>query len=201
MQAIKPIIGLDLDECLGQFVFNLALFYNAKHGTHLTVDDFHSYSFWEVWGGTKEEASEVISEFFKSPLFLNGIPVVEGAFEALTQLNAKYDIYIVTSRHKCIESITRSWISQHFPGLIKDIFVGNLWNEEGKKITKKEMCEKIGASVLIDDNWNYVNECKSVVKVPILFGVYGWNRRKDPKDYEGMVCCKNWEEVVNALMN
>ena len=24
--------------------------------------------------------------------------------------------------------------------------------------TKKEMCEKIGASVLIDDNWNYVNE-------------------------------------------
>ena len=39
------------------------------------------------------------------------------------------------------------------------------------------------------------------MKVPILFGVYGWNRRKDPKDYEGMVCCKNWEEVVNALMN
>lgn len=77
--------------------------------------------------------------------------------------------------------------------------------------TKKEMCEKIGASVLIDDNWNYVNEvndtqkshgqCKSVVKVPILFGVYGWNQRKDPKDYEGIVCCKNWEEVVSTLMD
>ena len=134
MSIVKPIIGLDLDECLGQFVFNLALFYNERKGTHYTVDDFHSYSFWEVWGGTREEADKVISDFFKSPYFVNGIPVVEGAFEALTQLNRKYDIYIVTSRHKCIEDITRKWIGQHFPGLIKDIFIGNLWNKEGKKM-------------------------------------------------------------------
>ena len=67
--------------------------------------------------------------------------------------------------------------------------------------TKKEMCKRIGASVLIDDNWNYVHECRDIVKVPILFGEYGWNRRSDPKDYEGMVRCRNWEEVVNVLMN
>lgn len=67
--------------------------------------------------------------------------------------------------------------------------------------TKKEMCERIGASVLIDDNWNYVHECRNIVKVPILFGIYGWNRRSNPKDYEGMYCCKNWEEVVNVLMS
>ena len=61
--------------------------------------------------------------------------------------------------------------------------------------TKREMCERIGASVLIDDNWNYVHECRNIVKVPILFGIYGWNRRSNPKDYEGMYCCKNWKQV------
>ena len=67
--------------------------------------------------------------------------------------------------------------------------------------TKKEMCKKIGASVLIDDNWVYINECKDILKAPILFGVYGWNRRADPKDYEGMYCCSNWNEVVDVLMD
>lgn len=74
------------------------------------------------------------------------------------------------------------------------------------------MCKNIGASVLIDDNWNYVHEvfciysaaaaqCIGTVEVPILFGVYGWNRREDPKDYEDMICCKTWDEVVDVLMN
>ena len=75
------------------------------------------------------------------------------------------------------------------------------------------MCKIIGASVLIDDNWNYVHEvwfififavtaqCIGTVEVPILFGIYGWNRREDPKDYENMICCKNWKEVVDVLMN
>lgn len=75
--------------------------------------------------------------------------------------------------------------------------------------TKKDMCLKIGASVLIDDNWNYCHEvefslysqqCRDVVKTPILFGIYGWNRRKDPKDYEGLMCCPTWKDVVNVLM-
>ena len=180
---------------------NLAKFYNELKGTHYTVDDFHSYSFWKVWGGTAEEAAEIMSLFFKSPYFVNGIPLVEGSVEALTTLSQKFDIYIVTSRHLCIEDITRKWVRDNFPGLIKEIYIGNLWNKEGRKITKKEMCQQIGASVLIDDNWNYVHECIGTVEVPILFGVYGWNRREDPKDYNAMVCCKNWEEVVNVLMN
>ncbi|KNB46055.1 hypothetical protein JH06_2996 [Blastocystis sp. subtype 4] len=199
MMAAKPVIGLDLDECLGQFVANLAIFYNRSHGTHLTVDDFTSYSFWEVWGGTREACAKIIDAFFKDPLFVDG--VVQGSFEALTTLSEKFDIYIVTSRHACTKAITLKWLDSNFHGLIKEVLIGNLWSQDGHKITKREMCERIGASVLIDDNWNYVHECRNIVKVPILFGIYGWNRRSNPKDYEGMYCCKNWEEVVNVLMS
>lgn len=39
---------------------NLAKFYNELKGMHYTVDDFHSYSFWKVWGGTAEEVDSDI---------------------------------------------------------------------------------------------------------------------------------------------
>ena len=66
--------------------------------------------------------------------------------EALNVLHKKFDICIVTSRHlvtnllfieskrQFIEEITRKWINEHFPGLIKEIYIGNLWNSEGRKM-------------------------------------------------------------------
>ena len=101
-----------------------------------------------------DQADEVISGFFKDPLFTEGvfhfglfnaqIPLVDGAVEAIRQLSQKFDIYIVTSRHlvlihqndnvQCIEDITRKWIDRHFHGLIKDIYIGNLWNANGRKM-------------------------------------------------------------------
>ena len=72
------------------------------------------------------------------------IPLVDGAVEALQTLSQKFDIYIVTSRHlvrmcsycniQCIEEITRKWIDKYFHGLIKEIYVGNLWNKDGRKM-------------------------------------------------------------------
>ena len=77
--------------------------------------------------------------------------------------------------------------------------------------TKKDMCLQIGASVLIDDNWNYCHEvitrlppnlqCRDTVQTPIMFGVYGWNRRANPEDYKGIHCCPTWNDVVELLMN
>ena len=82
-------MGID-EQCLGQFVANLAIFYNRSHGTHLTVDDFTSYSFWEVWGGTREavefdvtlyaQCAKIIDAFFEDPLFTDGVGVVVACY-------------------------------------------------------------------------------------------------------------------------
>lgn len=45
----KPVVAVDIDEVLAHFVPALAEFHNHKFGTDLTADDFHSYSFAEVW--------------------------------------------------------------------------------------------------------------------------------------------------------
>lgn len=39
------------------------------------------------------------------------------------------------------------------------------------------------------------------MKIPILFGNYGWNSRSDPADYEGMYHFDNWNDVCNLLLN
>ncbi|CAN0358697.1 unnamed protein product, partial [Discosporangium mesarthrocarpum] len=52
----RRVVAIDLDEVLGLFVSQLVLFHNTTFGTSLTVEDFTSYEFHEVWGGGKEEA-------------------------------------------------------------------------------------------------------------------------------------------------
>ena len=55
-------IGLDLDEVLSRFVLGLVEYYNSTYKTSLKLEDFHSYKFWEVWGGTKEDTIKKISQ-------------------------------------------------------------------------------------------------------------------------------------------
>lgn len=92
-------------------------------------------------------------------------------------LSEKYDIYIVTSRHlvECSYWVTISALKIllvsgliHISTDLSKIFTLAIFGiamEEKCMImnllqsrTKKDMCLKIGASVLIDDNWNYCHE-------------------------------------------
>ena len=63
-------------------MFNATIlrFYNSLKNTHLTMDDFKSYKYWEVWGGTYQEVAlvwiiDIVHAFFKSPMFLDGVGV------------------------------------------------------------------------------------------------------------------------------
>jgi 5'(3')-deoxyribonucleotidase len=80
--AAKPILAVDVDEVLAQFVAGLAAFHNETYGTSLSVADFSSYRFKDVWGGTDAEATEKVHKFFESEHFLNLAPV-PGSLEAV----------------------------------------------------------------------------------------------------------------------
>lgn len=46
----RPVVAVDLDECLGQFVSQLALWHNEAYSTSLELKDFDSYHFCQVSG-------------------------------------------------------------------------------------------------------------------------------------------------------
>eukprot|EP00049_Salpingoeca_infusionum_P000996 m.44117 g.44117 ORF g.44117 m.44117 type:complete len:233 (+) comp10819_c1_seq1:38-736(+) len=196
--ATRPVIACDLDEVLGYFVRNLCLFHNEEYGTALTEANFHSYTFADVWGGTKEESVEKVHKFFESSYFQDGIEAVPGALEALTQLSKHFDLVVVTSRQHSIAEETHRWVETHFPNVFKSILFGNHWGVNGEKRSKPEMCAEIGAEVLIDDALHYARECACHNMNVVLFGDYAWNRTDEALS-ERIHRVTNWTEAYEAV--
>ncbi len=68
-------IGIDLDDVLIEFLPSLIQYHNEAHSTCLELSQFTSYKFWEIWGGTREQAVQKVYAFHKTPHFQN-IPAV-----------------------------------------------------------------------------------------------------------------------------
>ena len=180
-----PVIAIDIDEVIGAFLPAIIRWHNATFATPaLTLASFHSYRFCEVWGGTNEEATEKVHDFFETPYFLEQLEPIEGAADVLRSFAGKRCIFkVVTSRQHAIRDATLGWLEQHFPGIFADVFFGNHWTRESPdpdavakgKMTKKDMCARAGAIALVDDNASYAQQCSGALERVVLFGDYGWN--------------------------
>ncbi|CAM9434170.1 unnamed protein product [Chrysoparadoxa australica] len=196
---MKPVVAVDLDEVLGVFVEQLALYHNKAYGTVLTGESFHSYDFHLVWGGTQEEASKKMQDFFKSDEFLD-IPEIPQAKEVLERHKEAIEFHIVTSRQLIIEDITRTWVAKHYPGLFSGIHLGNHYVEGAPQRSKLEMCRAIGARMLIDDSPKHCLDCGSNGVAGVLFGNYAWNQvpKGEMPNYVQRV--ETWSEVEPLLL-
>ncbi|CAN8061964.1 unnamed protein product [Agarophyton chilense] len=198
---MAPVIAVDLDEVLGDFVTSLCSFHNERYGTSLKQSDFFSYRFCDVWGGNDRQAVEKVHAFFETPHFKN-ISVIPGARDALPQLRELgFDIVVVTSRQFKIAQETRDWLATNFPpGTFKAVAFGNHWGLQGKKVTKLQLCKQHDASVLIDDSLAYAKEVSQSGIKSILFdldGKYPWNKSGELP--VGVTRVGSWKEVVENL--
>lgn len=174
-QPTKLVVAIDIDEVIAQFLPSMAQFHNEIYGTSYTMESFHSYDFTTVWGGTMEETSTKVRDFFDSGRVLHLDPV-PGALEALTSLQADFELHIVTARQQHAEELTKKWINRHFPNIFTDIHFGNHYSNDGKSRSKAEICRSIGSCLLVDDNLSYARNCAHEGIPAILFGNYNWNR-------------------------
>lgn len=202
----KPMLAVDLDEVLGDFVPQLVLFHNERYGTSLRNEDFHTYHFANVWGGTNEESQEKVQLFFDSHYFAD-LPVVAGAQAALQKLRERFDLTVVTSRQHFIEAVTRRWLERHFPGTFNGgVFFGNHYGTSGVVKSKPAMCAAIGAVALVDDSLTYARQCAHTLERVFLFGNYAWNQLTPPSagaEPEPLPCnvvrCAGWAAVLEAM--
>ena len=177
----KPVLAVDYDEVCVGYLPAFIEFCNATRGTKLKLEDFHSYMFWEVEGcklATREEATACVYAFHASPYFDKIVPIDGecGTCGALRALATKYELHVVTSRQTDIADKTRAHIEKHFPGVFTGVHFGNHFGLEGKKVSKPEMCARIGAVALIDDSLDYARQLAKAGTRTYLFGDYGWNR-------------------------
>jgi 5'(3')-deoxyribonucleotidase len=194
----KPTVAVDLDEVLGYFVAPLAEYHNECYGTTLTQDDFNSYLFSQVWGGTQKEGEHKVHDFFESKYF-DDIPLVDGARQVLEKHLEHFNFVLVTSRQHVIEGHTRKWLQHHYPGIFCSLHFGNHFGLAGVKTSKPVMCERVGAICLIDDSLHYARQCSALDNFTVvLFGKYGWNASTEQLR-DNVIRLNDWQAVDQTL--
>lgn len=188
-------IGVDLDEVLCEFLRGLIKFHNSEFGTNFVFDDFFSFDFHKVWGGSFNDMIFKIKKYHESDYFLNA-DVVPGAIDAINSLSKKHELFIITARWSSIKSETLSWLDEHFNGLFKDVFFINHWSVGGDELSKGDVCDNLNLDLFIDDYAPYAVDCLRGSRKVILFN-RPWNR--DISVSKDIVRVDSWSECLSVI--
>ncbi len=184
------LIAFDIDDVLLDLIPALARFHNDKYGTTLIKEDFHSYRFNEVLGGTDEEAIKKVWEFLDNPLFAQ-VPPMKDSVEVVKELAKKHKLISITSRHRKYEDLTRRLIGQHFPNCIDSIYFSrNNYIDFGNNKRKVDYCLELNVRTLVEDSLEYAMECRAA-GIDVLLLDQPWNRNSD--DAKRVM---NWQEIL-----
>lgn len=189
-------IAIDVDEVLADQLSSIIAFHNAKYGTALRREDFATYKFWEVWGGTREEAIQKTRAFHQGPRAAHIAPIA-GAQGAIQELSRQHELVVVTARWNDIAAETQQWIEEHFPQAFSQFHFANHYALDGSpERTKLEICQEVGADLLIDDSLPNVTDMAHIGKRGILLD-YPWNHSDELP--QGVSRVHSWSEALQHI--
>jgi phosphoglycolate phosphatase-like HAD superfamily hydrolase len=172
---MKEIIAVDGDDVLFQTIPALVGWHNEKYGTKLTIAHFTSYHFWEVWGGTREQAIDKWMLFIFSR-WQKQVRPMPGAYEILKRWQEEgKTLILVTARQTEAIAIAEALTLLHYPGIFTDIISTNAYGRIGEAVRKIDVCTNLNAHMIIEDNLEYLDDFIGGSTLPVLFGRYPWN--------------------------
>jgi len=185
-------IGIDLDEVIVEFIKGFLDFHNKKFSTDYKYEQWHSYNFWEVFGGTREEDIREVDEFFNSEKF-EKLKLVKGA-KSINKLAKDNKLIIITTRRIDYKDKTEKFLQKHFKGIPLELVFSGDFHNQGK--TKADFCNELGISLIIEDNKEYALDCaKKGIKVFLLDKP--WNQNCE--NHENLVKVQNWNEILEKI--
>lgn len=196
----RPIVAIDLDDVLADNAGGFVAWSNARWGLNLTVEDYDERwgNMWQT-GRDSEETERRAIEFHHSGAVGNYRHFPE-ALPVLKRLAKRYELVIVTSRRGILKLETHGWLDRHFPGVFSAVHFAGIYDDMtlGRHAaTKTELCQKIGAAYLIDDQAKHCVDAARVGIRALLFGDYAWNRSESLPD--GVTRVRDWAEVERVL--
>lgn len=194
----KLIVAVDVDDVLVPHETLLVKEFRRYFDEHYSRDSMHGATA-SLSEGQKQQVKEIMNRFLTSEEF-RSIEPIEGAVQIMGQLDGYYKLVIVTARPKVIHEITKEWLHRHFPAIFNDIhFVneGHGWGEV-RGVSKREVCQQIGARYLIDDSLLHIQEAAECGVNGLLFGDYSWNQAGELP--QNTIRVKDWTEVAKALL-
>jgi 5'(3')-deoxyribonucleotidase len=195
---MKPVLAVDFDDVLFPFMDQFVPHYNETYDASFVHDDYFTFEFHEVWGGTPDAAFECVSTFFHRSH--DGIPPVPGAVEAVHELSRHYDLVIVTARDEELRSHTEGWLAHAFPDVFSSVHLCNSYVRDPNvtRRSKLEVLEELSAVGIIDDSLRTTSQVAAAGYQALLFGQYPWNRAEQLP--EGVNRFADWQGIVESLV-
>lgn len=172
---MKKTIAIDMDGVIADTETHFINWYERDYGISVNPA--------EIIGLKEEEMfpdKTAVRRFAFTPGFFRTVPVMPGAFDALTKLSTLFEIYIVSAAMEFPQSLPEKadWLKEHFPFIDwrHIIFCGD------KSI--------IGTDYMIDDHIKNLDYFKGK---PLMFHAF------HNANYTHHLRLKNWEQALDIL--
>lgn len=178
MQYKKPVLLIDQDDVLAEYVKGLTELYNKKYKTNFTVNDC---TCWDIASVLGERVHEIM---YESELFLNLEPVPKAieTFERLYK-SGLFEMYIVTAAHPKSVEAKFQWLNKYMPFFPKSNVI----------VTSSKFMIK--GDYLLDDGMHNIIEFLDAGGKAIVF-----ERPHNQSERLGYVSVEGWEAFENLIM-
>ena len=107
-------IAIDMDEVLADPIYKFIQLYNRDHQVPM---DLVIKPGTEIFQNVPEEVNDKWFDYINQKGFFRDLPVIDGAVEAVQQLQSKYEVYIVSAAMEFRNSLEDKldWLGEHFP--------------------------------------------------------------------------------------
>lgn len=189
-------VGIDVDDVLADFTKTLIRYYNNMYGTSLKINQFFSYRFWDIWGGTREEAIRIVQDFNNS-LYFSQMQPISGAIKSVKSLVINNELIVITSREPKVVKETEEWIQRFFPNMFKGVyFTNNQYTGWGQIKKKSDVCLELSIDLIIEDSLEYSMECAENGIRALLFD-RPWNKTENLP--ENVTRVYSWQEILKTV--
>lgn len=179
------IIAVDLDEVLSETAHALLRWKkNRINGKRITWNELSSYNLWEI---PKLEISRSTSVriylwFLIGAGLWNKINPVVWAKTKLKEFKKKwYKLHVVTARHFVFRFATWIWLYKNYKHIFNSVEFANFFTRFSTK--KSEICKKLWATVIVEDNLDNAIDCAKAWIIVYLLDK-PWNQNYDPEKHK-----------------
>lgn len=186
----RLVIAIDCDDVLLPSTPELIRMYNAQYGTHVSLEGAHTADN-PAWEADARDARRRIFDLQHSTQYGEIVPYND-AIAACSRLAQAHELHLVTARPDELTRVTERMLKQYFGDVFSSI------EHVGLDASKGEVCRRIAADVLIDDNLKHLEDAQNCsVPYTLWFGDYPWNQQVH--DRTGIHRCGDWSAVEQEI--
>jgi len=186
------IIGIDIDNVLGDLNLDLNLFSKSYFDLGLNREDYIHYDLSKIWNCSVDSANNVVKDYYNSGRIRNLKPL-PNSIEVIQKLAENNELISITARSRFISDDTLDWLNDFFPAIDKVLFSQSKI-QTGKR--KWEIALDEGVDVMIDDAPHVISDVSEKGIFCIIMDA-PWNRHISETD--NVVRISNWSEVPPIL--